>query len=178
MFDPKWGFMNISDTQKQQISEWIAGGAKLSDIQKRITSDFGLAMTYMEVRLLVDDLKLVPSDPIRPKDDKLLGAATPAAAAAPAAAVPGPGAPAPGEVAPGPGAANAEGVSVMVDAVARPGTLTSGSVTFSDGQKGAWYLDEQGRLGVAPSQKGYKPSAADVESFQRKLEVELSRIGY
>lgn len=173
--------MNISDTQKQQISEWIAGGAKLSDIQKRITSDFGLAMTYMEVRLLVDDLKLVPSDPIRPKDDKLLGAATPAAAAAPAApaaAVPGPGAPAPGEVAPGPGAANAEGVSVMVDAVARPGTLTSGSVTFSDGQKGVWYLDEQGRLGVAPSQKGYKPSAADVESFQRKLEVELSRIGY
>ena len=165
--------MNISDTQKQQISEWIAGGAKLSDIQKRITSDFGLAMTYMEVRLLVDDLKLVPSDPIRPKDDKLLGAA-----AAPAAAVPGPGAPAPGEVAPGPGAANAEGVSVMVDAVARPGTLTSGSVTFSDGQKGVWYLDEQGRLGVAPSQKGYKPSAADVESFQRKLEVELSRIGY
>ena len=172
--------MNISDQQKQQISEWIAGGAKLADIQKRITSEFGLPMTYMEVRLLVDDLKLVPNDPVRPKEDKLLGAANATATAnananAPATAqatTPGAG------VGAGAGQAPGDGVSVMVDTVARPGTLSSGSVKFSDGQTGVWYLDEQGRLGVAPNQKGYKPSAADVESFQRKLEVELSRIGY
>src|SRR5438552_3017604 len=45
--------MKIDDAQKQKISAWIAEGAKLADIQKRIQSEFGLAMTYMEVRLLV-----------------------------------------------------------------------------------------------------------------------------
>jgi len=69
-------------------------------------------------------------------------------------------------------------VSVTVDAVARPGTLTSGSVRFSDGQTGVWYLDERGSLGFVPGQKGYKPGAADVEAFQRKLELELARLGY
>jgi hypothetical protein len=163
--------MNLSDQQKQQISEWIAGGAKLSDIQKRIASEFGLPMTYMEVRLLVDDLKLVPNDPVRPKEDKLLGAeAAPGAGTQKAEGT----SPAGGSA----GTAAADGVSVMVDAVARPGTLSSGSVRFSDGQTGVWYMDEQGRLGVAPAQKGYKPSAADVESFQKKLEVELTRLGY
>jgi hypothetical protein len=81
-----------------------------------------------------------------------------------------------GEPETGPGAG--DGVDVAMDAVARPGTLASGTVKFSDGQTGVWYLDEQGRLGVAPVQKGYKPAAADVEAFQRKLEVELARIGY
>ena len=161
--------MKIDDTQKQQISAWIAEGAKLSDIQKRIGSEFGLAMTYMEVRMLVDDLKLVPHDPVRPKEDKSSLLTAPTAAAAAPAAIAAAGAPGP---------AKADGVSVTMDAVARPGTLTSGSVTFSDGQAGAWYLDEQGRLGVAPAQKGYKPSASDVEAFQRKLEVELARVGY
>ena len=162
--------MKIDDAQKQRISAWIAEGAKLSDIQRRIGSEFGLALTYMEVRLLVDDLKLVPNDPIRPKDDKLSLLAAPAA---------GPSAAAPHETAPAAvPAAGGDGVSVAMDAVARPGTLASGSVRFSDGQAGVWYLDEQGRLGVAPAQKGYKPAAADVEAFQRKLEVELARVGY
>ncbi|MEY2409753.1 MAG: hypothetical protein QOF48_2423 [Verrucomicrobiota bacterium] len=163
--------MKIDDMQKAQISGWIAEGAKLSDIQKRIGTEFGLTMTYMEVRLLVDDLKLVPNDPIRPKEEKLPVLNTPAAPAAPAAASEAPlSADAP--------PAAASNVAVSVDAMARPGTLSSGTVTFSDGQTGGWYLDEQGRLGVAPNQKGYKPAPADVEAFQRKLEVELARIGY
>jgi hypothetical protein len=166
--------MKIDDAQKQQIAAWIAGGAKLSDVQKRIVAEFGIPMTYMEVRLLVDDLKLVPSDPVRPKEEKLSVLTAPAAPAAPAAA---PAAPAGQDPlkATGPGG---DGVTVGMDAMARPGTLASGTVKFSDGQTGAWYLDEQGRLGVAPAQKGYKPAAADVEAFQRKLEVELARIGY
>src|SRR6185295_14813137 len=97
--------MKIDDAQKQQISAWIAEGAKLSDIQKRIGSELGLTMTYMEVRLLVDDLKLVPNDPVRPKDEKpsILTAPT-AAPAPPATAEPQPGRDA--------GAAPADGVSV------------------------------------------------------------------
>jgi hypothetical protein len=68
-------------------------------------------------------------------------------------------------------------VSVTVDAVTRPGSMVSGGVKFSDGQTGAWYMDQMGRLGVAPTKQGYKPAAADVEAFQIALEKELSRLG-
>jgi hypothetical protein len=163
--------MKIDDAQKQRISGWIAEGAKLADIQKRIGTELGVSLTYMEVRLLVDDLKLVPKDTARPKDEKptMLTAPAPAAGAAPGKAL---------DAKPAPGAAPPDAVALNVDTMARPGTLVSGSVKFSDGQTAAWYLDEQGRLGVVPTQKGYKPSATDVEAFQRKLEQELSRIGY
>jgi hypothetical protein len=104
-------------------------------------------------------LKLRPKDPEKPKPDPLKPAA-PAKEPAP------PAQPAPG------------GVSVTVDQIARPGALASGSVTFSDSQKATWYLDEMGRLGLSPQQTGYKPSAADLQAFQRALQSEIQRLGY
>jgi hypothetical protein len=68
-------------------------------------------------------------------------------------------------------------VSVTLDTVTRAGAMASGHVRFSDGQSAAWYLDQFGRLGLVPQQQGYKPTPADVESFQRALERELSRLG-
>ena len=59
--------MNLNDAQKKSVVEWIAQGMKLSEIQRRINSEFGIAMTYIEVRFLVDDLKLTPKDPEPPK---------------------------------------------------------------------------------------------------------------
>ncbi len=168
--------MKLDDAQKQKISAWIAEGLKLSDIQKRIASELGLTLTYMDTRLLVDDLKLVPSDPVRPKDDKL--ATLPALAPAPAGVAGVPPAPASPALPGGEALPAAAGpVSVTVDAVTRPGAMVSGGVQFSDGQTGAWYMDQTGRLGVAPSKQGYKPSAPDVEAFQMALEKELSRLG-
>ena len=41
-----------------------------------------------------------------------------------------------------------------------------------------WYLDQMGRLGLGPKQPGYKPSAADLQTFQQSLEAELSKIGF
>ncbi len=157
--------MNLDEAQRMQVAAWIADGAKLSEIQTRLASELGLKFTYMEVRLLVDDLKLTPKDPEPPKV-----VAPPAEPAKPVAekTVPLP-APAPGI----PGS-----VSVIVDQLARPGTIVSGKVTFSDGQQADWYLDQSGRLGVAPRQQGYKPSAADVQQFQASLEKEISRMGF
>jgi len=171
--------MNLNDTQKQQVSKWIAEGAKLSDIQKRIGAEFGLSVTYMEVRLLVDDLKLVPHDPAPPPTPpKTEPPPSPAAASPtssgkdePAALPPMP--PGGAGFPSGPGGK----VSLSVDALAKPGTLVSGSVTFSDGQTAAWYLDQMGRLGLAAKQQGYRPSAADVQEFQQGLEAELSKLG-
>jgi hypothetical protein len=62
--------MNMDDAQKREVSRWIADGLKLADIQKRLQAEFDINLTYMEVRLLVDDLKLVPKDPAAPKRRK------------------------------------------------------------------------------------------------------------
>jgi hypothetical protein len=157
--------MNLDESQRQKVAAWIADGAKLSEIQTRLMSEFNLKLTYMEVRFLVDDLKLTPKDPEPPK------VVAPVAAPAKPAdqKTPPPLAGPPGK----PG-----GVSVTVDQLTRPGAIVSGKVTFSDGQQADWYLDQTGRLGVVAKQHGYKPSAADVQQFQAALQSEMARMGF
>ena len=157
--------MNLDESQRQKVAAWIADGATISQIQSRLTSELGLKLTYMEVRFLVDDLKLTPKDPEPPK------AVAPVAEAAK---------PADPKSAPPPAGPTGKpgGVSVTVDQLARPGAIVSGKVAFSDGQQADWYLDQAGRLGVAPKLQGYKPSAADVQQFQAALEKEITRMGF
>jgi hypothetical protein len=166
--------MNLDESQRKKVTEWIGQGLKLSDIQNRLGSELGLTLTYMEVRLLVDDLKLTPKDVERPKTPQtgLGSATTPAPAAGAPATTPTAPEAAPGETPAGPG-----GVSVIVDHLARPGAVVSGKVTFSDGNRAEWYLDQSGRLGLVPQQTGYRPPAGDVQQFQAALESELSRMG-
>ncbi len=157
--------MNLTEEQRQRVSAWILEGAKLSEIQNRLLSEFKLKFTYMEVRFLVDDLKLTPKDPEPPKVIAPPVAAPKTAAATPLALSP--------EAAPLPG-----GVSVSVDQITKPGAAISGKVTFSDGQIADWYLDQAGRLGVVPKVAGYKPSAVDVQDFQLALQQEVAKLGY
>jgi transposase len=58
--------MNLNETQRQRVAAWINEGLKLAEIQKRLETEFGLRVTYLDVRLLVDDLKLKPKDPPPP----------------------------------------------------------------------------------------------------------------
>ena len=67
---------------------------------------------------------------------------------------------------------------VTVDQLARPGAVVSGNVTFSDGKGAGWYIDQMGRVGIAPKDKGHRPSAADMQEFQTVLEQELARQGF
>jgi hypothetical protein len=157
--------MNLDESQHQKVAAWIADGATMSQIQSRLASELGLKLTYMEVRFLVDDLKLTPKDPEPPKV-----AAPVAEAAKPVAEKTAPP-PAPAANVPG-------GVSLTVDQLARPGAIVSGKVAFSDGQQADWYLDQTGRLGVLPKQPGYKPTAADVQQFQAALQSEIARMGF
>lgn len=168
-------FMTLDDTQRKKVAEWIAAGLKLSEIQNRLASDLGVRMTYMDVRLLVDDLKLTPKDVELPKLAPVLPAAGakggPAKVSDTAAARPSDQKPA---QAPG-GTGN---VSVSVDQLTRPGAVVSGKVTFSDGNAASWYIDQTGRLGVVAEQQGYRPPQADMQQFQMVLEGELSKLGF
>jgi hypothetical protein len=47
--------------------------------------------------------------------------------------------------------------------------MVSGTVTFSDGMKGLWLIDEMGRPSIDPDQPGYQPSESDLVSFQEEL---------
>ena len=174
--------MQLTEAQANQARDWLKDGLKLSDFQKRVEKEFGLRLTYMDTRLLVDDLRVVPKDieppkaPVAPMPPATTtttqaftpdtlpaqGGFSPTAAPTPDAAVP----PATG------------GVSVTTDAITRPGALASGSVTFSDGQKAQWYLDQTGRFGMVPAQRGYRPSQPDVQEFQTLLDRELQKLGY
>jgi hypothetical protein len=164
--------MNLDESQRQKVAKWIEEGLKVSEIQTKLASEFGMRLTYMELRFLLDDLKL------EPKDKETVAAPTlpSKAAVAPAS---GAGAK---EAAPEEDELGDEpvggGISVAVDQVTRPGALVSGKVTFSDGQVADWYLDQTGRLGVVAKQQGYKPSQADIMAFQAELQNELARLGY
>ena len=164
--------MQLDETQRKKVAGWVADGMKLSEIQTRLASELGIKLTYMEARFLVDDLKLTLKDPDPPKDAPTIGD--------PKAAAPAPGnAKSPAAPPPAPEPATATGgVSVSVDQLARPGAIVSGKVTFSDGQKAEWFLDQTGRLGLVPGIQGYKPSAADVQDFQTALQSELARMGF
>lgn len=140
--------MILTDDQRAAISRWIEEGAKLPEIQKRLKEEFQISLTYLETRMLADDLKLTvkePEPPAQPPEPE-----TPAEPAEPE--------PAPGKV------------TATIDQITRPGAMISGRATFSDGEKAEWYLDQTGRLGLNPNTPGYRPSQQDVMDFQMELE--------
>jgi hypothetical protein len=162
--------MNLDDVQLKKVSEWINQGLRLSDIQGRIASELGLKLTYMDVRLLVDDLKLTPKDLEPPKPvNSTLNTPTAGPKPSPAGKTP------PTEAAESKGASS---VSVQIDQIARPGSVVSGKVTFSDGNRAEWYFDQMGRLGLIPQTPGYRPPASDLREFQSLLDNELSKMGF
>lgn len=184
--------MKLDETQMARVREWIDQGLKVADIQNRLVNEFDIRLTYMEARFLLDDLQLRPKDPPPAPKPPAAPAGGPSGVGglggAGAVSGKGPALP-PGATAltgptgipltttPMPGQ-SAGKVSVSVDNLARPGALVSGKVTFSDGQQADWQMDQYGRLGVAPRTMGYKPTQADVASFQAELEAAMARLGY
>jgi hypothetical protein len=155
----------LTPAQISTVSAWVAEGATLSQIQERLSSQLEVSMTYMDVRFLVDDLNLAlieKEEPAKPEE-----VATEAVAADAAAPV------APAETPQGTGV-----VAVEVDTIAQPHAMVSGHVTFSDGEKADWYIDHQGRPGMAARTPGYRPTPQDITDFQSKLDAALRQAGY
>lgn len=165
----------FSEAHKQAVRAWLQEGLPLAEIQKRLAAELGVHLTYMELKLAVSELDVLPKDQepaVVPELPKTPAANANARAGAPGQAASPPPAAAPTAPPPTPGK-----VSVTVDQLTRPGALVSGQVQFSDGTKAAWYLDEMGRLGMVAPEPGYRPPAADIPAFQAALDRELSRLG-
>jgi len=178
--------MELTDQQREAVKAWLADGASLSDVQKRLKSEFNLTMTYMDVRLLVLDIGGTVKDKPEPKPPKKADPAEPpaydldeedpsVADEPPEGAEPGASEDDPAGEKPGGTAAH---VSLSLDRLVVPGAMVSGTVTFSDGVKARWMIDQMGRFGLDPDKPGYRPSNADLQAFQMQLRNELQRNGY
>ena len=165
--DPEDGASEVAtqpdDEQKREIARWVAEGMGLSDIQKKINDDFSVVMTYMDVRFLVDDLNLTLVDEEEEEDEPAEDAADAALAD-----------PAPEDSPP----AGDGGVQVELDTVNPPGSMASGSVVFSDGERKSWTVDQFGRLGLSGGSEDYKPSEEDIAEFQKALDSALRGKGF
>ena len=144
---------DLSSEQVEMVKEWVAEGAQMADLQKRLKDDFGFNVTYMDTRFLSLDLALNfqvgEEESEGPNDIENLEAQE--------------------EVDLEPLVQDRETVTVTLDQVARPGAMVSGTVTFSDRMKALWLIDEMGRPSIDPDQPGYQPSEADLVSFQAEL---------
>lgn len=161
--------MNLDDQQKDIIRNWIQDGLQLNEIQKNIADEFGLKLTYMDLRFLLSDLELTPLDKEEPKEEEPAPDAepTPETAAAPDESDQA-------EELPQDDSIPGGDVSVTVDEITRPGFHISGKVTFSDGKKAEWFIDEMGRPGINPEEEGYRPTQDDIMKFQVELQKTLS----
>lgn len=60
-----------------------------------------------------------------------------------------------------------------------PNAIASGSVTFTDGVTGKWFVDNYGRPGFTQiSQPGYRPTQADAQAFMQELSAALQKRGF
>jgi len=170
--------MSLTPEQAAAVSSWVAAGDNLSAIQKKLREQFSVALTYMDVRFLVDDLNLQLKDAPKKVDASDVSKTQPkgpGAGTSPSALPPGEDDLADDTLPP----AGAGGVILDVDSVTLiPGAIASGKVTFSDGVTGKWIIDHQGRPGFTEiSQPGYRPTPEDAKSFMNQLEAELQRRG-
>ncbi len=149
--------MEISDSIKAAVKQWIAEDKSLADVQRLLREEHSLSLTYMDVRFLVDDLEITLAEPEAPEAEEEAAVTEP-------------------EVVDEGGNGK---VSIDVDALMRPGALVSGSVTFSDGKSLNWQLSSAGQLGLIPGDDpNYRPSPEDVQEFQMQLQEVLQQKGY
>ena len=152
---------------KRFMAAKIAEGVNLSDVQKLVNQEFGLKLTYMDVRILASELDNIDWDANDPKAQEL--AMEKARAEAEKKRQEEEGIEPEVEATPGDGR-----TVVEVSKLVRPGTALSGTVKFASGSTADWYVDSYGRLGIENLQ-GDKPTESDIMAFQDELKKALGQ---
>ena len=168
------------------IMEKLNEGMSLSDVQKLLESQYGLRMTYLDLRLLAADLQVNWE-----KQDKPKVAEKPAPVAPAPAAVPEESADEPlgndenlvdDEAEEEDQMEDESAVSgetqVELDESPIPGTVASGTVKFASGASGKWAVMRGGRLGFEPDEGSAEPTEDDFAQFQVELRTVDGREHY
>lgn len=152
----------FSEEQKATVQSWADDGAGLSDIQKRLSNEMDIRVTYMELRFLLDDLgvSLKETPTPEPWEEKAPSPESELLSGADGNDVP-----------------TGDGVRISISSVQRPGALISGVATFAGGQQVEWWLDQMGQLGMNPKDEDFRPSQEQMMSFQRELQKTVQEKG-
>ena len=170
------------------IMEKLNSGMSLSDLQKLLDSEYGMKMTYFELRMIVSGLRIDWD-----KQEKKQRPVIPT----PQAPSPAPKAPAPKQEASLDGLAedsqplddedeeetddndetddtdDGNTVVTIYDSP-MPGAVMSGSVKFASGASGTWMMNRMGQLGLASLDEGSEqPTQDDLMLFQQELQSVL-----
>ena len=163
--------MQLEPAQLEAVKTWLAQGASLSDVQKRLKEEFGVSMLYLDLRMLVLDIGASVKEPPKPPPEK------------------------PAEPAGSDRSAGSDGlddpdglddlddgalprVSITLDRVMKPGALVSGEAVFPAGEKIHWLLDRAGRVAIDKAPPGFAPSQDEALAFQTALRETLMKNGY
>lgn len=132
------------------IAEQLNQGVKLSTIQTMLEKDFGIKLTFMELRLIASDLEVnwdkqghVPREEIK---------VTPKAVKTPC-----------------------ETALITISKITKPGTMINGEVTFKSGNRAEWWIDSTGRPGLNPLEGYDPPEQEDIPDFSMRLQEVLAQ---
>lgn len=152
---------SLTDAQISQIRAWVDEGDGFSEIQKKLSDEFDLRVTYLETRFLLEDLKIELKPIPVPEPEKVeeeIGGEVEAEEA--------------------PAEDDGGSVKLTVDALLRPGAIISGKVDFGGGKIASWWLDQMGRLGMDMADPDFRPSEEQVVAFQTELRKVLQAGGF
>ena len=168
--------MDITDEQKNTITEWVRQGEDLSHIQSLLKDELNINITYVETRFLLADLGLEPGDETE-EEQEVTAEVEESSSPAEEPSSPVDEADKPADDIPPPVDQEIDGggnVTVTVDGLMKPGAVISGKVTFSDGEAASWLIDQMGQLRLDPETENYRPSAEDIQKFQMELQKAAS----
>jgi hypothetical protein len=177
----------------EYIASQLNAGVSLSDVQTKLAQEYGVKMTYFELRMLAMGLAVDWEKQDKPK---------PAATPAPVVAAPQEAAADDDDMAtaddfnaddaenteaeptddddneePDDDEAAAEGeTKIVLDETPHPGAALSGTAVFASGASGKWALSRNGRLGFEPDEGSKEPDENDWQLFQAELQKTLQGV--
>ena len=132
---------------RELVGQLLGEGQSLNEILN-ILREKGETMTYLELRMIASEFEEEDKEPERERDEQ-------------EEEEPGPQMP--------------PGVSVTVDALAKPGVQLSGRASLRSGAKVQWFIDAFGRVGLQPEAGSQRPSQSDMRDLQQALQVTLRK---
>ena len=143
------------------MTEELAKGTGLSELQNLVNEKFDQHLTYMEIRIIASGLQV----DWNANDPKAAAAAKEKAKREEEAKK--------AEAEAADGAARGTGkTTVTVNKINPPGTVASGTVTFASGSTADWYVDQTGRPGI-DNLKGNPPTREEAQAFMMELQKVL-----